>query len=128
MSTPRTGVGNRRSGRDPGRELSPDPNAGLRCELKLVGRLHAESVIPGVHISDDAIDPELLRGVRIRHQELTDRVLSRFLAPGLGEAEKKPLVAGEPADHWCRFARERAMIGVKGNQDSTEVCDVLAHR
>ncbi len=47
---------------------SPDPHAGLWCHSELVARLHAESVIPGVHISEDAIDPELLRSVLIRHQ------------------------------------------------------------
>jgi len=53
----------------PGQQLpSPDPHAGLWCQAELVARLHAESVIPSVHISDDAIDPELLRSVRIRHQ------------------------------------------------------------
>src|SRR5262249_32791027 len=89
---------------------SPDPNTSLRRQPELVGRLHAECVIPSVHVSDDAVDPELLRSVRIRHQLLTDRVLRGLLAPGLGEAEKKALVAGEPADH-CRWpAQERMMI------------------
>src|SRR5262245_24267720 len=113
--------------RGTGPELpSPDPNAGLGCQSELVARLHAEGVIPRVHISDDAIDPELLRSVRIRHQLLTDCVLRRFPAPGLGEAEKKTLVAGEPVDDWRRLAQERTMVGVKGNQDPTKVCDVLA--
>src|SRR5262245_4649755 len=113
--------------RGTGPELpSPDPNAGLGCQSELVARLHAEGVIPSVHVSDDAIDPELLRSVRIRHQLLTDCVLRRFPAPGLGEAEKKTLVAGEPADDRRRLAQERTMIGVKGDQHPTKICDVLA--
>ena len=52
--------------------LSPDPNAPLRRQSELLGRLHAEGVIPGVYVSDGAIDPELLRSMRIRHQQLTD--------------------------------------------------------
>src|SRR5262245_25037037 len=96
---------------------SPDPNAALRRQSELVVRLHAESVIPSVHISDDAVDPELLRSMRIRHQLPTDCLLSRFLSPGLRIAEKEALVAGEPADDCRRLARERTMIGIKSNQD-----------
>src|SRR3546814_21029846 len=75
---------------------SPDADAVLGCQIKLLALLDLIGLIPRVKI---ARDPSPLdRGrMRIGRDALRQILLAIVAAPHLSPAEEEPLIAGQPA-------------------------------
>src|SRR5467141_947849 len=96
---------------------SPDSNAALVREIKLVARPYVERLVPGIDISNDPVHAVLLRRVGGGDQLLPHFVLRHLRAHDLRIAEKESLIAGQPVQDGCRTARKRSVIGVKSDQN-----------
>src|SRR5258708_30096433 len=83
--------------------VSPDTCSVLGCEKKLVARVHVESFVPGIHVPHHAVDAVVRRRMRVGHDELTDRVVGRFVTPALGVAKQETLVGGQTVEHRRRL-------------------------
>src|SRR5881409_3666649 len=66
--------------------------------------------------------------MRVRREELAERVVPDERPPHLPPAEEHALLAGETVDDGNRLSGERALVRVEPQEDSAEVADVLPHR
>src|SRR5579875_2885967 len=112
-----------------GSSIAPDADPLVRRQVQLVARLDVERRIPRAEIAHDAVDPILLRAVRIAEQLRALGILARLALPGGGEGEEEALVAGEAVDH-RRLAvpRDIAAIGIIRGLDAAEIGEILAQR
>src|SRR5262245_51468444 len=68
---------------------SPDAGELIVREMELVACRHVEGLVPGIHVSYDAIHPILLRRVRIGHQHLAHGVLPPLHPVALRVSQKE---------------------------------------
>src|SRR5580765_4419894 len=104
----------------------PEVHARPRREVILLSRLHAHRVVPRIQIAHRSDNAEFRGAVRIGQYPLSRGLFPRFVAPALCIAQEQPLIAGKTVQHRWLLALERQMIGGLSNDESGEVCDVLA--
>ena len=70
----------------------------LGRQIQLVARLDVERLVPGVDVTNDAVDPVLARAVRVGEDLLALGILALLLLPRLGVGDEEALVAGQAVD------------------------------
>src|SRR5262249_284933 len=110
-----------------GRAPSPDAHAITLRHIELVTGPDAECVVPGIDIANDAIDPVLLRRVRVRNQIAANGIRPALGAEALRISKEVALLAGEAVEDRRRLAFERTAIRIERDQRAAEVGDVLTH-
>src|ERR1700734_154981 len=95
-------------------------------EVVFLARLDVEGRVPRVEIARRAIGTELSRAVLVGEYLRPQRAVAILRPPDLSERKEEPLIAGESVEHWRGLAPQRDVIGLVGDRQSGEICDVLA--
>src|SRR5262245_33620192 len=95
--------GDRRAARNACEFTSPDVDALIRRQVHLVARLNVERLVPGIDVSNDAVDA-ILGGAVLIGQQLSAKSAFALLGfPAVAISDEKALVAGQAIDQG-RFA------------------------
>src|SRR5262245_32130432 len=109
------------------RQASPDSDAIVRLEIKLVAWLYAPGLIPGVDVAHRPVNAEAGGRMRIGRDLSLECIEAGLVAPDLRPAQEDPLLAGETVEHRSWLAVERGVISVQREQKTAQVGNVLAH-
>src|SRR3954463_1723848 len=123
-----TGMFDARARSGAGHLASPQPDALVRWDVVLVAGLHAERVVPRVHVARGSDDAPVRRAVGVGQDLPADAGLAALAPPDLREAQEVPLLAGVAVDDRRGFAVERVVIRLQRNLEPREIADILTHR
>src|SRR5690606_35877184 len=106
---------------------SPDAHALRRRQVQVLARLRIERLVPAVDVAHGLRAPAAGR-VNATHHLPAQRLVTRLVAPGLGEGDEEALLAAEALQLRRRLAAERVEVGLVRDLEAGEVGDVLAQR
>jgi hypothetical protein len=119
--------GDRRADRNITNDGLPDVDALLRRQVHLVTQLHVECLVPGVDVSNDAVDPIFGWAVLVRQQLRSKRAFALLRLPAVAIGNEEALVAGETVDNRrLTMLGDIFAIGRVGDFETTEIAEVLA--
>ena len=91
-------------------------------------RANIKSVVPGIDIAHDSVDPVSRRAMRAGNQARPQRLFGFDRPPHLSSGHEEALVAGEAVQH-RRFAAMMVgkikLIGMMSDRQPSEIADIL---